>query len=102
MKNFGATLAHALPPRPPLTPAPFDPDIEHVLTHSVSALTLSAAFVAAASAKVTKIPLMKRSDEDMVLAHLKRERDALIAFYKSGPIKPSEKWALRGLQGESE
>jgi len=82
-------------------------NIEHVciLTHtphSISALTLSAAFVAAASAKVTKIPLMKRSDEDMVLAHLKRERDALIAFYESGPVKPAEKRALRGLKGESE
>jgi hypothetical protein len=36
---------------------------------------------------VSKIALHKRSDEDMVAGHLKRERDALLAFYQSG-IQP--------------
>ena len=44
--------------------------------------------VSTASAAVSKIELYKRSDEDMISAHLKRERDALLAFYQSG-IQPA-------------
>lgn len=62
---------------------------------------LLTATIGMASAMV-KVPLMKRSDEDMVLAHLTRERDALLAFYRDGPIKSSEQRSLRGLKGESE
>jgi len=69
-------------------------------------IALFAATIASASA-VTKIPLLKRSDEEMVLAHMTRERDALLAFYKDGPatntkVADQRLRLRRNLQGESE
>lgn len=58
--------------------------------------------VSAASAGTSKIPLVKRSDEEMVLAHMKRERDALLTFYESSPIM-EKRYLRKELQaGESE
>ena len=52
---------------------------------------------------MTKIPLMKRSDEDMILAHLTRERDALLGLVQLEPATASEMRSLRGsVKGESE
>lgn len=56
------------------------------------AISLFAATLIGSACAVTKIPIFKRSEEDMVAAHLERERDALLAFYESGP---SEQQFLR-------
>eukprot|EP00545_Synedropsis_sp_CCMP1620_P007393 CAMPEP_0119030868 /NCGR_PEP_ID=MMETSP1176-20130426/41249_1 /TAXON_ID=265551 /ORGANISM="Synedropsis recta cf, Strain CCMP1620" /LENGTH=414 /DNA_ID=CAMNT_0006987245 /DNA_START=506 /DNA_END=1750 /DNA_ORIENTATION=+ len=79
----------------------------------LQAISLLTATLVGAAAGATKIPLMKRSDEEMVLAHLTRERDALVAFYGTSPItktsaeerhlrRSSSTDAHRYLQGESE
>ena len=55
-----------------------------LVTAAVAIFSIGASTVSAA---VSKVALHKRSDEDMIAAHLKRERDALLAFYESG-IQP--------------
>lgn len=79
-----------------------------LLSQKMIAWTFAATVVslaASASAKTVTIPLEKRSDEDMVLAHLTRERNGLLAL--SSPIQETSSAAvarhlLRGRKEENE
>ena len=58
---------------------------------------------ATASAKTTKVTLHKRDDSELVAAHLKRERDALLnAYVAQGDATSGRKLRGRELQKESE
>jgi hypothetical protein len=70
------------------------------------ALTLIVALAASATAKTLTVPLEKRSDEEMVLAHLTRERNALSALSEGLQEKNSAavvaRHLLRGGKDENE
>lgn len=58
--------------------------------------------ISVASAATSKIQLLKRPDEELVLAHLKRERDALMTIYESSPVMEKRYLRKEFQGGESE